>query len=110
MAVINPHVHTEQEVLNSSFDETLGVLVAQGLEYDPSGTAKRKVTDNLATKVTISGSDIYIGEASTGTAESSASWRAQKITVSSGAAVITWADGNDSFDNIATDLTALTYS
>lgn len=27
MPVVNPHVHTEQEILNSSFNETYGVLV-----------------------------------------------------------------------------------
>ena len=110
MPVVNPHVHTEQEVLNSSFDETTGMLITLGGEYDPSGSVKKAVTSNLATKITIVGGDTYIGEATIGTAQSSALWRAQKVSVSGGTTTITWAGGSDSFTNIATDLTSLTYS
>jgi len=109
MAVVNPHVHTEQEILNSSFDETTGLLITLGGEYDPSGSVKRAVTGNLAVKVTVSGTTTYVAEATIGSAQSSAVWRAKKIDESSGT-VITWADANDSFDNVATDLTALSYS
>lgn len=63
----------------------------------------------MAMKVTTSGSVTYLALAKPGTAESSALWQARKIDSSSGT-VITWADGNTNFDNIATDLTALTYS
>ena len=57
MAVINPHVHTEQEVLNSSFDETFGVLVtepvrrntgATALEYFNPATEEKQDALNLA--------------------------------------------------------------
>lgn len=109
MPVVNPHVHTEQEILNSSFDETLGVLAVLPLEYDPSGTSIRSVTDKLAVKVTVSGTNTYVAYATPGSSQASAVWRAKKVDESSGT-VITWADGNTSFDNVATDLTALTYS
>lgn len=63
----------------------------------------------LAVKKTVVGTTTYIGYALPGTAESSAAWRAMKLDESSGL-VITWADGDDNFDNVATDLTSLTYS
>ena len=63
----------------------------------------------LATKITVSGAITYIGEAAPGTAQATAAWRCQKIDTSSGT-VITLADGNSNFDNVATDLTALSYS
>jgi len=64
---------------------------------------------NYAIKITTSGTVTYIGVANPGTSESSASWQCKKIDSTTGV-VITWADGNTNFDNIATDLTALTYS
>jgi hypothetical protein len=60
-----------------------------------------------ATKVTTGGGYTYIGEASPGTAQATAAWRCQRIDASG---TTTWADGNAAFDNVATDLTALSYS
>jgi len=65
--------------------------------------------DQYATKITVSGTDTYIGFANPGTAQSDAKWRAMRIDESSGT-VITYADGDANFDNVATDLTALSYS
>ncbi|MDP3758770.1 MAG: hypothetical protein Q8Q86_03550, partial [Candidatus Daviesbacteria bacterium] len=62
-----------------------------------------------ALRLTTVGSIDYVGEADTGTATSSALWRAKKVDSTSGI-IITWADGNANFDNVATDLTTLTYS
>ena len=59
--------------------------------------------------VTVVGDLIYYAEASAGTAPSTAAWRSRRIDKSAGATT-TWADGNDNFDNVATDLTALSYS
>lgn len=66
--------------------------------------------NEMATKVTISGSDTYEATAPAGTAQASALWRAKKVTVSGGTTTVTWADGNANYDNVATDLTALSYS
>jgi len=63
----------------------------------------------LAVKKTVVGTTTYIAFASPGTTEATAGWRAMKIDESSGM-VITWADGDDAFNNVATDLTALIYS
>jgi len=62
-----------------------------------------------ALKLTESGSYTYIGTAPPGTAESAASWRCLRLDDSAGL-TITWADGDVEFDNVATDLTALSYS
>lgn len=63
----------------------------------------------MAIKKTVSGTTTFLALALPGTAESSTTWMALKMDESSGLR-ITYADGNDSFDNAATDLTALTYS
>jgi hypothetical protein len=58
--------------------------------------------------MTVSGSITYVAKAQVGSAQASAVWQCQKIDETSGT-VITWADSNANFDNVATDLTALTY-
>lgn len=63
----------------------------------------------MALKVTVSGSVTYVGTSLPGTAQSAALWQAQSIDTTTGV-IIKWADGNPSFDNVATDLTTLTYS
>lgn len=63
----------------------------------------------LAVKKTPVGTTTYVAFALPGTAEASAAWRAFKMDESSGLR-ITWANGTDAFSNVATDLTALTYS
>lgn len=62
---------------------------------------------SYATRITTSGSDTYVGEALPGTSTSAAAWRIQKIDTNGN---ITWKDGNDNFDNTATDLTAGSFS
>ena len=100
--------HSEQNILNDSFDEDFGVSTIQGLGYD-GVNLQRSIADSLATKVTVSGSVTYIGISAPGTAQDTAKWQCKKIDETSGT-VITWADGDANFDNVATDLTALTYS
>ena len=74
-----------------------------GLAVDQADSAQ------LATKITVSGAKTYIAEAAPGTLQATAAWRVQCIDTTTGT-VITWADGNAEFDNVATDLTALTYA
>lgn len=70
-----------------------------------------KFTDgvNYAMKLTEDGSITYIAWANPGTLESAAKWKVMKLNGTTGL-VITWANGDTNFDNIATDLTTLTYS
>jgi len=51
----------------------------------------------------------YIGEAEPGSATSAAVWRIRRVDTSSGTTV-TWADGNQNFDNIWDNRIGLTYS
>ena len=64
----------------------------------------------MTQKVTVDGADTYVALALAGTAEATPEWRAYKVTVSGDDTTITWADGNTLCDNVATDLTALSYS
>ena len=70
-----------------------------------------KFTDGLdyAIKITEDGTDTYIAYAIPGSTEADEVWRAMKLDASSGL-VITYADGDNNFDNVATDLTVLSYS
>ena len=70
-----------------------------------------KFTDFLdyAIKITEVGNITYIAYAIPGSAQADAVWRAMKLDSSSGL-VITYADGDNGFNNAATDLTTLSYS
>lgn len=100
--------HTEQNVLNNSYDEDFDVSAVEELGYDGQAL-QRRLADSMAMKVTVSGDITYMAFAKPGTSQSTAKWQAMKIDTSSGV-VKTYADGDSNFDNIATDLTALTYS
>lgn len=68
-------------------------------------------SDNWAQKITVDGDYTYIAIAPIGTAQTDAKWQVKRIDTSvAGTTVFTWADGDDSFNNVASDLTALSYS
>lgn len=79
------------------------------IELNPEGAV---FTDKaaMASKITVDGTTTYVAYAPPGTTQATAGWRVKKIAVSGSDTVITWADGNASYDNVATDLTALSYS
>lgn len=110
MAITRPSQakHSEQNVLNDSFDEEFGVSTVQPLGFD-GVSLQRALADSMAIKVTVDGTTTYAGFAAPGTAQSTAKWQALKIDSSSGT-IVTYADGNSNFDNVATDLTSLSYS
>lgn len=138
MANRNPNPETqrtEQGILNKSYDKDFDVLAVEMLGYDAthnavtriqadsvsgllsvepynyngSSTPTPTVSKEVATKVQTSGNITYVGKAAPGTAQSAATWQAKSIDTSSGVVVL-WADGNAAFDNVATDLSSLTYS
>jgi hypothetical protein len=85
-----------------------GIEVKKVVNVDSNGNL---VGSDMAQKVTVVDTITYIGIAAPGTAQNVAKWQCKKIDTSvAGTTVITWADGNASFDNIVTDLTALTYT
>lgn len=88
------------EVLENVYDPDTGSLRTTGAAAQYP----------FAVKITTSGSDTYVAKALIGSSQASAIWQAKKIAVSGSNITITWADGNANFDNIATDLTILTYS
>lgn len=101
--------HTEQQILNRAFDPDFQALVVESIVSDPAGsTSYRKVTGDLATRIVISGTDIYIGKATPGSATSSAVWQVKKIDTASDI-IITWADSNANFDNLFSNPSSLTY-
>jgi hypothetical protein len=52
----------------------------------------------------------YVGEAAFGQSESNAAWRIKKLETVGSVLKITWADGNDSFDNIWDNRATISYS
>lgn len=52
---------------------------------------------------------MYVGEATPGELTSTAKWRIKKVDQTSGV-VVTWADGNNNFDNVWDNRVTLSYS
>lgn len=52
----------------------------------------------------------YIGEAAFNTATSSPTWRINRIETLGSVTTITWADGDDEFNNVWDDRASLSYS
>jgi len=65
--------------------------------------------DNMAIKLTEVSTITCIGFAAPDTAQATAKEQCLE-TNETGGLVITWADGNGNFDNVATDLTTFSYS
>lgn len=101
--------YSEQTILEKVFDAVNKLLAIKSYGYDGQNYQVNK-SENLNSKITVVGSDTYIGVAAPGTAQATAKWQCKKVSESGGTTTITWADGNASFDNVATDLTSLTYS
>ena len=55
-------------------------------------------------------STTYIGESAFGSSEAAAVWRIYRLTVSGTVTTLSWADGNDEFDNIWNNRASLSYS
>lgn len=105
----------ERPIPVPSFPGSIAVTGGATAANQTSGNASLTSIDGktpalgYATKITEVGTITYIAKAAAGSSQASAVWQAQKINETTGT-VITWADGNTNFDNVATDLTVLTYS
>lgn len=111
MAQANPQPQikfSEQNILNNVYDDIIKTLATTGYGWNGQ-QAEAFNADNLATKITVSGSYTYVAKAAPGTDQATAKWQCKKIDESSGT-VITFADGDANFDNVAIDLPSLTYS
>ena len=105
MAIVKSRDDNE---LNKFVESTTVTGLPAVAVVNPDGTDV-SAGGEFAIKVTVSGDVTYVGKAIVGTAQATAKWQAQKIDETSGT-VITWADGDADFNNLATDLTALSYS
>lgn len=65
---------------------------------------------NYATRTDEDGSTTYVGKAAIGSATSSAVWQIFKVVDTSGDLAVSWADGDDGFDNIWDNRASLTYN
>lgn len=101
--------YTSQNILNNSYNEELESLVVVPAGYDGSEEAKLVLSDSLAMKVTVVGAVTYVALAAPGSVQSDAVWQVKRIDETTGT-VITFADGDAEFNNVASDLTALDYS
>jgi hypothetical protein len=107
---VNKRMHKIQEstqnIANQSFDDLLGVSVAEIVGFD--GQKIQRITaDQLTFAVYNTGGYTYVCEASPGTATSADKWRVLRID-SAGRGL--YADGNEDFDNVADDYATLSYS
>jgi len=62
-----------------------------------------EIQDGASVVVYESGDVLYICKAKTGALKTTAIWQIKKVDMTSGV-ITTWADGNDFYDNLATDL------
>lgn len=101
--------YSEQQRGNSSFDKEFQTNVVQPLGFDGSNLL-RETSSLTATKVTVSGNYTYVAVAPAGTSQASAKWQVFRVEKNGADTVVTWADGDSSFNNVASDLTALSFS
>ncbi len=112
---------TIPELTRLEHDDSGGVPTKRVLLYGWDGLDKRRIAADAngglqstkpayASKITVSGNYTYIAKAPAGSAQASAVWQAKRIEVSGSDTTTTWANGDTNFDNVATDLTTLTYS
>lgn len=106
----HPIQDSEQGVLNKAFDKDMNALVVEAGEYDGVGLIKPSSTQT-ALKMVESNGYTYVCIAPIGTPQATALWQCKRIDETvAGTTVITWADGNNEFDNAATDPSSLSYS
>jgi hypothetical protein len=96
------------EVAVTMPDSILVVASPPGLTIF-SMPAVSTTTALYAKKITTVGDISYTGQALPGASQLQPVWQCFKVELSGDDTVLTWADGNINFDNVAMDLTALTY-
>lgn len=102
-AHINPIEWEEHGVIGGVHGKKVFLVDSKGnqIDYFPR--------PNYSLKETVVGTIIYLARALPGSSQSNPVWQAMKVDGTTGI-VVTWADGNSNFDNVATDLTTLSYS
>jgi len=109
MSLIKSEVYTDSTGQRWIKQSTGSIDSTTGEPVDDISTngAKHITNGDFNQEIQESGGFTYIATAAVGTALASAAWKARRID-STGTTL--YADGDANFDNIATDLTALSYS
>lgn len=82
----------------------------EGTVFPTGETVVASVTVPLATRLDEASATVtYVGKAKMGSADASAVWQIQKISVSGNVTSITWADSNSAYDNVWNNRASLTY-
>jgi hypothetical protein len=111
---------SSQSIDNFSFDEEYLQSAVEVLVENTEGTAlvrqkaiateakQDELIGNKALRLAESGNYTYIGKAEIGASPSSAVWQIKRIDETSGL-VISWADGDDIYDNVWDNYLTLSY-
>lgn len=104
----NPTASSDLE--RSEHDSTYGVKKIRQYVYDGSNLIG-KTADDVAIRLddTSTANVTYVGKATVGSSTASAVWQIKKIDETTGL-VITWADGDTSFNNVWDNRVSLSYS
>ncbi len=101
--------HAKRVIIRAQ-DPNTGDWVNIGAGDSGDGFGLTFTKADYAVRVDDSDDDVtYVGKAAIGSTNSSSVWQIKKIDSTSGAD-ITWADGNNSFDNIWDDRLGLSYA
>lgn len=80
-------------------------------EWARHAFTRETICHPAAMRVDVDGTTMYVGRATVGSSESDPHWQIRKVvTESDGGLTITWADGDDFFDNVWTARAGLIYS
>lgn len=108
---MNGHTGNTQPSIDQEEHRSVNGINAKAVvPYGFDGASLSPLSAPMALKSTLVGSVTYYGQAPAGSAQSSAVWRCFKVDSTPGSPNITWAGGTTAYVNVATDLTALTYS
>ena len=102
-----------QEIVISHIDDS--IRIGDGLNLAAvTANNELKVAASSVTYTTriddASATTTYIGKATVGASEASASWQIQRIVESGSVSSFTYADGNENFDNVWNNRASLSYS
>lgn len=102
----------ENEIAIQEHDGVYDVKKTSQFMDNGDGTLVRQHVGTYATQIQIDSVDVnvqYIGRAVLGSLTSAPVWQIQKLNENTGT-VITWADGDNAFDNIWDNRELLSYS
>lgn len=116
--------NVQNEIINREHDETMSAKRSAIWGVDPDDSTENRVAVDgdgdiraktmdvpYATRLddTTTANTVYMGKAPIGSSDSGSVWQIKKVDTTSGADV-TWADGNNNFDNVWDNRASLSYS